>query len=380
MPRRSRGEADLEPGGDGLEAAAHLARYRFLRETAERLGARYVVTAHTADDQVETVLHHVLRGTGLAGLAGMQKERALGPAVSLVRPLLVATRREVLDYLATIGQSYREDATNVDRQYTRNAIRHDLLPRLERDFGPSVRDSLLRLASVAGDAQRFIEKAAEQLLDRCLVNCSASGVRLTCDPLMSADRHLVREMFVALWRAGVAAASDGVSAMGFAGQHGDSVEPITSRAVAETDASRRDYRRATRRALAADRAGRAKRDRRPGRRRRRAKALKPDRRASRRRLLLSRWGDGSFDFLAAWADLDQFVAADRAEVEEQNQVSDGHRGRYAGRDLERHLPAVVSGRFDFGGGLAVLRQLGDFRAVESGDGREEQEVSFARPI
>ena len=76
------------------EASAREARYRFLQQTAERRGARYLATAHTADDQAETVLHRVLRGTGIAGLAGIPRTRVLSPAVTLIRPLLAYRRAE----------------------------------------------------------------------------------------------------------------------------------------------------------------------------------------------------------------------------------------------------------------------------------------------
>src|SRR5262245_51646105 len=79
--------------GDGLEAAARDARYEFLRATAEALGARWVAAGHTADDQVETVFHRIVRGTGFAGLAGMPRARALAPSVTLVRPLLDVRRQ-----------------------------------------------------------------------------------------------------------------------------------------------------------------------------------------------------------------------------------------------------------------------------------------------
>ena len=85
-------------GGEGMEAAARRARYRFLRETAEGRGARYVAVGHTADDQAETVLHRLLRGSGMQGLAGMSRARSIGPAVSLVRPLLEFRRQDLRDY------------------------------------------------------------------------------------------------------------------------------------------------------------------------------------------------------------------------------------------------------------------------------------------
>jgi tRNA(Ile)-lysidine synthase len=186
--------------GQGLEAAARRQRYRFLTATAEHLGARYVAVGHTADDQAETVLHHVLRGSGLAGLAGIRTARVLSPAVTLVRPLLNVSRAEVLDFLHAEGQSFREDEHNREPRFLRSRIRNQLLPLLEADFYPDVRRSLRRLARVARDAQRIIEPLAESLLDDCLVQRSDDTAELDCRPLASAAEHLCREAFVCLWR------------------------------------------------------------------------------------------------------------------------------------------------------------------------------------
>jgi tRNA(Ile)-lysidine synthase len=186
--------------GDGLEAAARQARYEFLQTAAEQLGARYVVTAHTASDQAETILHHILRGTGLAGLGGMRRVRPLGPAVTLIRPLLEVTRRDVLDYLAALGQSFREDHTNADPQFTRNRIRNELLPLIERNYAPQVVAALLRLGNLAGDTARLVDSLTGPLLERCLASEDARGVTLDCRTLAAEDRHLVRELFLAIWR------------------------------------------------------------------------------------------------------------------------------------------------------------------------------------
>ena len=195
-------ESTLSAGNvaDGVEAAARSARYQFLIQTAERLGARYVVTGHTADDQAETILHHVMRGTGLTGLSGMPRVRRLSPAVSLLRPLLDVRRSEVIAYLADLGQPYCDDETNDDQAFTRNQIRHELLPLLQRSYSPSIVESLLRLGTVAGDAQRVIEVAAKALLESHLSMTDDNKAAIDCRSLASCDRHLVREMFVALWR------------------------------------------------------------------------------------------------------------------------------------------------------------------------------------
>jgi tRNA(Ile)-lysidine synthase len=196
--------------GDGIEAAAREARHSFLRQTAEKLGARYVAMAHTADDQVETVLLNVLRGTGLAGLAGMPRARPLGAAVSIIRPLLEVRREEVLQYLDEIGQKYCVDASNANLDFARNRVRHELLPLLQEKYNAEIAGSITRLSKLSGDAQRFIERLADDLLERAasselpapgfMRRSSDREISLDTDPLRKADRHVLREMFVAVWR------------------------------------------------------------------------------------------------------------------------------------------------------------------------------------
>lgn len=148
------------------EESARRQRHRFLRETAEQAAARFVLTAHTRDDQIETVLFRLLRGTGLRGLSGIRPRRLINPAVTLVRPMLDATRHEVLEYLAAIGQPYREDSSNTDRRYLRNRIRHQLLPLLVADYFPAAPQALARLAEQAGDLSDWLDEVVAQELDR----------------------------------------------------------------------------------------------------------------------------------------------------------------------------------------------------------------------
>jgi tRNA(Ile)-lysidine synthase len=185
---------------DGLEAAAREARYKFLTATSERLGIRYVATGHTADDQAETILHHILRGTSISGLAGMSRVRLLSPAVTLVRPLLEVSREAVIEYLTALDQSWRDDVTNTDRALMRNRIRHELLPLLARDYAPGVVESLLRLGQVAGQVQAMIGPLATELLERTTISCSECEVVLDCDELVEKPIHLVRELLVEVWR------------------------------------------------------------------------------------------------------------------------------------------------------------------------------------
>lgn len=184
---------------DGLEAAARSVRYELLGQAGCRVGARYVVTAHTADDQAETILHRILRGTGIAGLSGIARARPLGPA-TLIRPLLGLRRVQLLGYLDDLGQAYRVDASNVDTRFTRNRIRHDLLPELAARFNPGVVDALLRLGSLAGEVRAVIDGLVEGLRGPCVVEQGSDGIRIRVPPLVDQPRYVVRELLMAVWR------------------------------------------------------------------------------------------------------------------------------------------------------------------------------------
>jgi tRNA(Ile)-lysidine synthase len=186
--------------GDGLEAAAREARYGFLRASAERLGARYLAVGHTADDQVETILHHILRGTGLAGLGGMPRARPLSPAVTVIRPLLGLHRRDVEEYLRELGQTYCQDATNLSLHHTRNRLRHELLPLLRERFNPLVKDALLRLGALAAEAHEVLVRRADDLARQVASELPGGETSVDCRSLADQPRYVVREMFCQIWR------------------------------------------------------------------------------------------------------------------------------------------------------------------------------------
>ena len=187
--------------GDGLEAAARTARYAVLTAAAERLGARFEALGHTRDDQVETVLFRVLRGTGLRGLSGMPGMRRLSASVSAVRPLLAFTREDVLQYLEGLGQSFREDASNAENQFTRNRLRHELLPLLRDEYNHEVDAALVRLGLLAGEAQAVLDDLAEELLERCQLELRPREViSLQTAPLTGVREILAAEVIRRAWR------------------------------------------------------------------------------------------------------------------------------------------------------------------------------------
>jgi tRNA(Ile)-lysidine synthase len=147
--------------GGGLEQAARHERYAFLRRVRRETGAVAIAVAHTRDDQAETLLLHLLRGSGATGLGGMR------PRVgSVVRPLLGLSRQEVMAHLRERGLAWREDPTNADPGLLRNRVRHELLPYLEARFNPRLRSVLARTAGLLADEAAYLGADAEALLDR----------------------------------------------------------------------------------------------------------------------------------------------------------------------------------------------------------------------
>ncbi|MGC1836175.1 MAG: tRNA lysidine(34) synthetase TilS [Candidatus Acidiferrales bacterium] len=139
-----------------LEDVARQLRYAFFERVVADGRAARIAVAHTADDQAETVLAHVIRGTGLTGLGGIHPV-----AGAVVRPLLATRREELREYLRAIGQPWREDSTNCDTSRTRARIREQLLPMLARDFSPAVADHLNQLARLAREEEIFWEVLVE---------------------------------------------------------------------------------------------------------------------------------------------------------------------------------------------------------------------------
>jgi tRNA(Ile)-lysidine synthase len=186
--------------GDNLEAVARRERYRWLAAVARDAGAAWVATGHTASDQAETVLHRLLRGAGLEGLRGIAGRRELAAGVGLVRPLLRARRRDVIVYLEALGQAARQDASNADLRFTRNRIRHELLPHLAESYNPAVEAALARLAEQAEEACRAEEEEAAALLSAAELPRAGALLVFDAGRLAAAPARLVRAAFRLVWR------------------------------------------------------------------------------------------------------------------------------------------------------------------------------------
>lgn len=150
-----------------IEAAARELRYGWFAQLVQSKKLNAIATGHTLDDQAETVLMKFLRGAGTRGLAGIYPKlplvpKALGMGAYVIRPLLCVLRADAEVYLRSLQQSWREDESNADSHFTRNRVRHHLLPLLERDYNPSLRRVLSETAEVA----RGEEEYWEDFLDR----------------------------------------------------------------------------------------------------------------------------------------------------------------------------------------------------------------------
>lgn len=185
--------------GENLENHARHLRYQWLTDLAQKQKSTWIATGHTADDQAETVLHRLIRGTGLQGLSGIPELREAAPGIRVVRPLLTTRREEVFAYLREIGQSYRTDGSNRNMRFTRNRIRHELLPMLAREFNPEIVDILCRLARQAAiEHIRHRAEAVELLLEAELPRAGKMIVLLR-ERLIQSGREQTREVFRLIW-------------------------------------------------------------------------------------------------------------------------------------------------------------------------------------
>ncbi|GAG33482.1 unnamed protein product, partial [marine sediment metagenome] len=184
-----------------LEEAARQVRYQFLAEVAGKVGAKRVAVGHTADDQAETILMRLLRGTGTLGLQGMQpltEWDSIGgdTGLEIIRPLLEVSRKEVEAYCQQHALAPREDSSNLSRAYLRNRIRNELMPLL-RSYNPKIDEALLRTADTLTSELAFFEQQVSRLWDK-VVSEEEKALVLEAKELKSLhpalQRHLLRQV------------------------------------------------------------------------------------------------------------------------------------------------------------------------------------------
>ncbi len=155
-----------------LEEAARDERYKFFESAAEKVGANVIAVGHNADDNAETILHRIIRGTGITGVSGIRPKRKLTPisTINLIRPLLFTWRKEIIAYLKEMNLSYRADSTNIEKDKLRNRIRIELIPHLEENYNAKVKKSLVTLGETAVQNCDYLEAKAKALFNDVLMN------------------------------------------------------------------------------------------------------------------------------------------------------------------------------------------------------------------
>lgn len=182
-----------------VEEAARSYRYQWLEETAVEVGATAIATGHHADDQAETVLHHLARGTGLRGLQGMLPDRKLPLGIRLLRPLLEFSRNQLQNYANWQQIAFREDSTNTDTRFTRNKIRHELLPTVSLKNGSTIKQQLNQLAGSAAEAINVLDRISTDLAEVSIITRTADHVLLRADSLASVPAAVRCHFFTWLW-------------------------------------------------------------------------------------------------------------------------------------------------------------------------------------
>jgi len=181
----------IEESGANPQAAARDKRYAFLHEVAAKYGAGRIALAHHADDQAETVLMRMIRGTGPSGLAGIPI-RLPEKNVERIRPLLRIYKSEILQYCQTHSLAYRLDRTNLERKYFRNQVRLDILPQLAR-YNPRLPEALNRLAESLRAEDAFMETETRRWFDRA-VRARPYGYALSRDGFLGIPLALQRRL------------------------------------------------------------------------------------------------------------------------------------------------------------------------------------------
>jgi tRNA(Ile)-lysidine synthase len=204
--------------GYSIEEAARLVRYRFLARSAKKAGCTTIATGHTADDQIETILMHFLRGAGPSGLAGMAPKTQLdtwagipgAESLYLVRPLLTLRRDETEAFCRAMGLSPTLDQSNLDLSFYRNRIRHHLIPLL-RDYNPAIDRIVLRMAKVMAGEAEMIAWMIDEYWDKVVVYEERDIIVISRPALLALPEGLRR----AFLRAAIAALSPGIRDVGF---------------------------------------------------------------------------------------------------------------------------------------------------------------------
>ena len=157
----------------GLEEAGRKARYDFFDEILERTNAQKIAIAHNKNDKVETVLMHILRGSGINGLKGIEPKRE-----KYIRPLIECERNEIEEYCNDKNLQPRIDKTNFENEYTRNKVRNLLIPYIQKEFNPNLIKTIDRLSNLVAEEENYMDKQVEKVYKEILISENQKEIQL----------------------------------------------------------------------------------------------------------------------------------------------------------------------------------------------------------
>lgn len=178
-----------------LENLARQARYDFFSRACQSFNCNFIATAHTMDDQAETVLLNLIRGTGIRGLRGMDARRKINGKTILIRPLLIFQKSELIEYAHRRNLKWREDSTNQLETYSRNKIRLQLLPLLRESFNPQIVRTLARTSEIAKSYQKIIAHYIENTYEKCVVQPNSREIEVRVSLFQHLEKYVVTELF-----------------------------------------------------------------------------------------------------------------------------------------------------------------------------------------
>ena len=173
-----------------LEEAARKLRYDMLFEVKNRIGAKKIAVAHNLDDQAETVIMRLIRGTGITGLKGMDYKRVDG----VIRPLMDTSKANIVSYCDENKLNPRIDHTNLETEYTRNKIRLKLLPFIEQEFSANIKDTISRMANVLREDSDYLEAEAQRIFEEQVLENTNETIKLDIEELKGTHSSLVKRL------------------------------------------------------------------------------------------------------------------------------------------------------------------------------------------
>lgn len=175
----------------GTEEAGRNIRYAFFEEVAKRVEANKIATAHNSNDNAETVLMNIMRGTSISGLAGIEKIRD----GKYIRPLIRCSRNAIEEYCKQNNLQPKFDKSNLENIYTRNKIRNLLIPYIQKEFNPNIIDTINRLSDIAISEEQFINKIVENEYKKLLINANKNEIILDMKKFNMLD-HVIKAKLI----------------------------------------------------------------------------------------------------------------------------------------------------------------------------------------